>query len=263
VGVPRVAADLESLLQDLGAEQAALDARVADLTEDGWRTATPADGWDIADCISHLHYFDGTAELALTDAEEFAAHARLILADLDRVPDTNKARSGSGAELLEAWRIGRRALIERARAADPLQRVPWYGPPMSLASFVTARIMETWAHGQDVIDALGLPPVVSERLRHVCHIGIGARAYSYRVHAAEDEGASVRVELTGPGAGIWGPEDAEDRITGTALDFALLVTQRRHRSDLDLDIVGETANQWMSIAQAYAGPAGAGRKPLT
>jgi uncharacterized protein (TIGR03084 family) len=134
---------------------------------------------------------------------------------------------------------------------------------MSLASFVTARLMETWAHGQDVADALGHEPVVSDRLRHVCHIGVGARAYAYLVHGMTDGGAPVRVELTGPGAGAWGPEDAPDRITGTALDFALLVTQRRHRDDVALTVTGPTAEEWMSIAQAYAGPAGTGRKPLS
>ena len=256
--------DLSALLADLAAEHAALDDRVAGLTEQQWRTATPAEGWDVADTISHLAYFDGTAVLALTDEPAFRSHVEELFASgLDSGRDTAAGRGGTGAELLEAWRAGRSELLEQARAADPGQRVPWYGPPMSLSSFVTARLMETWAHGQDVADALGLPPVVSERLRHVCHIGVGARAYAFLVHEVTDSGQPVRVELTGPGAGAWGPEDAADRITGTALDFALLVTQRRHLNDVDLTITGPTAEQWMSIAQAFAGPAGAGRKPLS
>jgi uncharacterized protein (TIGR03084 family) len=256
--------DLGSLLRDLEAEHAALDARVAALSEGQWRAATPAEGWDVADSISHLHYFDGTAVLALTDERAFAAHAQELLSSgLDSGRDTATARGGSGAELLDAWRAGRSALLAGASAADPAQRVPWYGPPMSLPSFVTARLMETWAHGQDVADALGLPPVVSDRLRHVCHIGVGARAYAYLVHEVPDHGAPVRVELTGPGAGAWGPADATDRVTGSALDFALLVTQRRHLDDVGLTVSGPTAEQWMAIAQAYAGPAGTGRKPLS
>jgi uncharacterized protein (TIGR03084 family) len=256
--------DPAALLADLADEHAALDGRVADLTEEQWRTTTPAEGWDVADTISHLTYFDATAVLALTDEAAFARHAEELFAGgLDRIGDTALARSGSGGALLEEWRRGRGALLDRARATDPAKRVPWYGPPMSLSSFVTARLMETWAHGQDVADALGLPPVVSERLRHVCHIGYGARAYAFLVHEATDSGAPVRVELTGPGGGTWGPEDAADRVTGTALDFALLVTQRRHLDDVDLTVTGPTAEQWMSIAQAFAGPAGPGRKPLS
>jgi uncharacterized protein (TIGR03084 family) len=256
--------DSAALLADLADEHAALDARVATLTEEQWRTATPAEGWDVADTISHLTYFDATAVLALTDEGGFARHAEELFAGgLDRIGDTALARSGSVSTLLEEWRRGRAALLDRARAADPAKRVPWYGPPMSLTSFVTARLMETWAHGQDVADALGLPPVVSDRLRHVCHLGVGARAYAYLVHEVPDSGDPVRVELSGAGGGAWGPEDAADRVTGPALDFALLVTQRRHLDDVDLTITGPTAEQWMSIAQAFAGPAGPGRKPFT
>jgi uncharacterized protein (TIGR03084 family) len=255
--------DIGALLEDLRAEHAALDERVAPLTEEQWRTPTLATGWDIADCIGHLAYFDRTAVLALTDETAFASHTAEVLSQLDSGLDVAEARTASGAELLAVWRRGRAELLDQAGSADPTRRVPWYGPAMSLASFTTARLMETWAHGQDVADALGLPPVVSDRLRHVCHIGVGARAYAYLVHGVEDSGAPVHVTLDGPGGGSWGPEDAVDRIAGSALDFALLVTQRRHRKDVALTVTGPTAEQWMSIAQAYAGPAGPGREPLT
>lgn len=256
--------DPAALLQDLADEHAALDARVADLSEEQWRTASPAEGWDVADCISHLHYFDGTAVLAMSDETAFAAHVQeLFSAGLDSGRDTAVARNGSGGDLLEEWRRGRAALLAKAAAVPPGTRVPWYGPPMSVSSFVTARLMETWAHGQDVADALGLEPVVSDRLRHVCHIGVGARAYAFMIHDVPDPGDPVRVELSGVGGGSWGPEDASDSVRGSALGFALLVTQRRHLDDVDLTIAGPTAERWMSIAQAFAGPAGPGRKPLS
>ncbi|MFN2538465.1 MAG: TIGR03084 family metal-binding protein [Mycobacteriales bacterium] len=255
--------DLSTLLRDLEAEHAALDARVAGLTEELWRRPTPAEGWDIADCVSHLHYFDGTAVLALTDPPAFAKHLDALLGGgMKEGADVAFGRANSGGDLLEDWRRGRAALLTAIDKADPTTRVPWYGPPMSLASFTSARLMETWAHGQDVSDALGLEPVTSDRLRHVCHIGVQARPYAYLVHGIDNPETPVRVELTGPGAGEWGPADAVDRITGTALDFALLVTQRRHLDDLSLQVEGETANEWASIAQAYAGPAGTGRAPL-
>lgn len=259
-----VSVGLPDLLGDLEREHAALDGRVAGLSEAQWRTPTPACGWDVADCVSHLQFFDATAVLSLTDEAAFGAHvAEVFAVGLDSVPDTVLGRAGEGRALLGAWRQGRALLLAQASAADPAQRVAWYGPPMSLSSFVTARLMETWAHGQDVADALGLDPVVSDRLRHVCHLGVGARAFAYRAHELTDGGVPVRVELTGPGAGTWGPEDAADRVTGRALDFALLVTQRRHLDDLGLEVTGATAQEWMSIAQAFAGPAGPGREPLS
>jgi uncharacterized protein (TIGR03084 family) len=134
---------------------------------------------------------------------------------------------------------------------------------MSAASSLTARLMETWAHTQDIADALGVTREPTGRLSHVAHIGIGARAYSYAVRGQPVPDTPVRVELTAPDGTLWtwGPDDATDRITGTALDFCLLVTQRRHRDDLALVVAGPAAGQWVAIAQAFAGPPGPGRPP--
>jgi uncharacterized protein (TIGR03084 family) len=248
------------LLADLEAEHAALDERVADLDDGGWRTPTPAEGWTVADSVSHLAFFDRSAALALTDADAFTAHLGELAAAAADEPDVALARAGDHRHLLSAWREGRRALLAAAADADPAARVPWYGPAMSFASFVSARLMETWAHGQDVADALDLPPVTSDRLRHVLHLGVGARAYSFRVRGLTDPGDPVRVEATDRGW-VWGPDDAVDRVHGPALDLALLLTQRRHRNDTAVVVEGPTAEAWMAIAQAFAGPAGPGRPP--
>jgi uncharacterized protein (TIGR03084 family) len=257
--------DVSGLVADLAAEDAALDAMVADLSEEQWSTKTPAEGWVVRDCISHLHYFDSQALLALTDPAAFQRHAEDLLGGrIASGSDTAPGRALGGLGLLPEWRRVRDEVLEALAAADPTVRVPWYGPPMSLASFVTARLMETWSHGHDVSDALGLPTVATARLQHVCHISVGARAYSYLIHGLTDSGAPVRVEVTGPSGELWtwGPEDAPDRITGTAQQFAELVTHRRHRDDTSLVVTGDTANEWMSIAQSFAGPSGPGRAPL-
>jgi uncharacterized protein (TIGR03084 family) len=256
--MPPPDARIAGLLDDLVAEHAALDGRVAVLDDGGWTTATPAEGWAVRDAISHLAFFDGTAALALDDAEAFV-RLTSSMAGGPKEPDLELGRSGDHDALLRRWGEGRERLAVAIGRADPAVRVPWYGPPMSLASFVTARLMETWAHGQDVADALGLPPVVSDRLRHVCHIGVGARAYSFRVRGIDDPGDPVRVEA---GPWTWGPEEATDRVTGSAIDLALVFTQRRHLDDTSIEIVGPVASQWMAIAQAFAGPAGPGRAPL-
>lgn len=252
------------LVDDLAAEHLALDERVAGLDSAGWALATPAEGWTIADSISHLAFFDRTATLALTDAEGFTRHLGEMAADAGAEPDVALARTGEHHALLGAWRSGREALLEAARAADPTVRVLWYGPAMGFASFVSARLMETWAHGQDVADALALPPVTSDRLRHIVHLGVGARAYSFRVRGLHDPGDPVRVEVEPPDGGppwTWGPGDATDVVRGPALDLALVLTQRRHLRDTEVTVEGPTAEAWMAIAQAFAGPPGPGRAP--
>jgi uncharacterized protein (TIGR03084 family) len=123
--------------------------------------------------------------------------------------------------------------------------------------------METWAHGQDIVDGLGLTRPVTDRIEHVCHIGVRAFPNSYRANGRDVPDTPVRVELSGPSgqAWAWGEEDAGDMVRGPAFDFALVVTQRRHPADTKLDITGPVATEWMSIAQAFAGPPGEGRRP--
>ena len=166
--------------------------------------------------------------------------------------------------MLGWWRGARLDLLAAATGADPKQRVPWYGPDMSVMSFITARVMETWAHGVDVSDAFGVPVEASDRLRHVAHIGFGARGFSYMVNGRDLPGDPVELVLTSPGGEQWrwGPGDAADRVEGSALDFCLLVTQRRHRDDTELRVTGPLAEEWIGIAQAFAGPPGGGRAPL-
>ena len=131
---------------------------------------------------------------------------------------------------------------------------------MSAASSLTARIMETWAHGQDVADALGLVREPTARLRHIAHIGVRALPFSFAANGLEVPQEPVRVELTGPDGSVWtwGPEHAANRVTGPALDFCLIVTQRRHLADTSIRAYGQVADQWLAIAQAFAGPPGPG-----
>ena len=134
---------------------------------------------------------------------------------------------------------------------------------MGAVSFASARLMETWAHGQDIVDALGVQRPATERLRHIAHIGVRARPFSYRIHDREPPVDDVRVELISPAGALWtwGEAGAGQRVGGTAMDFCLVVTQRRHLADTDLRLEGPVAEDWMRIAQAFAGPPGAGRKP--
>jgi len=257
--------DMTALAADLAAESAVTRALVAGLDEPGWRTPTPAAGWDIVDQIGHLAYFDEVTVRSALHPAEFEAELAAASEGVDPDAIAARFRDRSGAQLLGWFDTARADLIATFAGLDPRARLPWFGPAMSAASSLTARIMETWAHTQDVADALGVTREPTSRLRHVAHIGVGARAFSYAVHGKTLPAVDIRVELTGPDgtAWTWGPAGAENRVTGPALDFCLLVTQRRHRDDLALAIEGPAATEWMAIAQAFAGAAGTGRPRST
>ena len=253
------------ICDDLLAETADLTRVLARLSDGDWRMATPAEGWSIRDTIAHLAFFDGTATLAATDADAFAVSTRAIFDRPDPMAAaTETAGARNGAAML-AWFDGERSsMVEVFRTLDPKTRVPWYGPAMAATSFATARLMETWAHGQDVFDALGVTRPASDRLRHVAHIGVRARPFSYATNKKAMPAGDVRVELECPSGGepwVWNDEEHEHVVSGSALDFCLVVTQRRHIADTDLAVRGARAEDWIPIAQAFAGGPGGGRRP--
>jgi uncharacterized protein (TIGR03084 family) len=253
---------MREICDDLRAEHDDLDSIVTGLDEVDWLIETPSPGWSIRDQISHLWFFDQRAMMALTDAEAFADDARGLLAAGGTDPSVDAGRSIDVADLLRNWRRDRERLLETATTIDPSTRVPWYGPPMAARSFITARLMETWAHGQDVADALGVIRRPTRRLRHVAHIGVRARPFSYSVHSMAVPDTDVAVRLTGPDGEAWDwGESRTDVVSGPALDFCLVVTQRRHIADTRLQIEGAAAAEWMGIAQAFAGTVGEGRQP--
>ncbi|MDO0927191.1 TIGR03084 family metal-binding protein [Streptomyces sp. TG1A-8] len=250
---------------DLCEESAQLDFLVAELSEEEWGRATPAPRWDIAHQIAHLHWTDHAALLALTDEDGFRGVVEKALAAPGSFVD-EAAEEGARlppAELLARWRQERAALDTALRAAPGGSRFPWFGPPMSAASMATGRLMETWAHGQDVADALGVVRAPTDRLCHVVRIGVRARDFAFGARGLPVPEEEFRIEVRAPSGELWafGPEDARQRVTGPALDFCLLVTQRAHRADLGVRAEGPDANRWLDIAQAFAGPPGTGRPP--
>jgi uncharacterized protein (TIGR03084 family) len=222
-------------------------------------------GLDRGHQVAHLAWTDEQALRAATDPEGFSAWAAGAARELPALVDDAAARGAAAepARLLGRWRAGRGQLAERLAALPATTRLPWFGPPMSVTSMATARLMETWAHGIDVTDALRLPPSVSARLRHVAHLGVRTRDFAFGRHGLPAPAEPFRVELTAPDGEIWawGPEDAGQQVTGAALDFCLRVTQRRHRDDLGLRATGPDADRWLDVAQAFAGDPGGGRPP--
>jgi uncharacterized protein (TIGR03084 family) len=254
--MPRICADLQD-------EQEDLDRILSGLSETEWGLETPAVGWTVRDQVRHIGATDSVATIAASQPERFTAEI-LTQDRADRMAQQLAAgRSMPGRELLVWWRQERRAMLEALRTLPAKARIPWFGPAMSAVSFATARLMETWAHGQDIVDTLGLYRSATERLRHVAHIGVLARPFSYTVRGLTPPTDEVRVELHSPTGALWtwGEAEAPHCIRGAALDFCLVVTQRRHVADTRLQLCGFLAEEWMRLAQAFAGPPGAGRQP--
>jgi uncharacterized protein (TIGR03084 family) len=249
--------DLGPLLADLRAEHDDLLrlVRTADLA-----TPTPADGWDVRDAVSHLMGSDREAHKAATDPERFLAELVVVAADIAGflAGQLEVGRRLSPAELLDGFESAFTELLDALAGVPTDSRIPWYGPPMSAASMTTARLMEYWAHGQDVADGLGVTRPATARLRHICHLGVRTRAFAYANRGLPVPDGPVAVALVAPDGSTWAWGEGEDRVEGLAEDFCLLVTQRRHRDDVDLVATGD-AEEWLRIAQCFAGPPGPGR----
>jgi uncharacterized protein (TIGR03084 family) len=256
---------LEGVLSDLTAEGDRLESIVAGVDEEGWRTPTPAPGWTVATQVAHLAWTDEVAVAAATDKTAWDAVVTEAIQDPEGFVDAEALRGAeaSPADLLTRWRAARPALAQALREVPTGEKLPWFGPPMSPTSMATARFMETWAHSLDVHEALGVEPERTDRIRHVTHLGVRTRNFAYSVHGLDAPAEEFRIELTAPSGDLWtyGPEDSAQTIQGSAWDFCLLVTQRVHRRDTDLVAQGRDANEWLSIAQAFAGPPGPGREP--
>lgn len=259
-----MAVSMTDLCADLRDESDELLAMLDPLSEEQWGLPTPAVGWQIRDQVSHLAWNDDATVQAMTDPDGFLARRpppEAIQQMVDGVITEHHHRDG--ADLLAWFRRARSALIETASDLDPRMRIPWFGPPMSVASKVSARFMETWAHGQDVADALGITRVPTDRVRHVVFLGLRALPNAFAAHGRPLPDSAVRLEVRAPSGDVWrmGPPDATDVVRGSAVDLAFVVTQRRHPDDTDLRAHGAVAQEWLTIAQAFAGPPGTGRAP--
>ncbi len=257
---------LGTVRHDLADEQAALDDLVADLDDARWELATPSPGWSVADQIGHLTYFDASATTAILDPERFRADLDELVraASRDGIDEYTLApfRALSHRGQLATWREHRAALAEATTTLREDTRVTWYGPSMGATSFVSARLMETWAHGTDVAEALGVTPVATDRLEHVARLGHRTRAWSYRVRGEGVPDGNVGVELRAPSGLVWswGDESDADCVRGSAEEFCLVVTQRRHVDDTSLES-GDLGRDWLLRAQAFAGAASNGPPP--
>jgi uncharacterized protein (TIGR03084 family) len=246
---------------DLLAEYQAPDRLCATLSAQDWRRPGSFFGWTTWDQIAHLSFLDETALQSVTDPQAFVADASALtrlLASGKEISAMAREKYGhlDGPALLHVWRSGYELLASALAQLDPKTRLNWYGPQMSARSFATARLMETWAHGQDVWDVMGLQRVSSHRLKHIAHIGVTTFGWTFANRGMAVPEPAPWVDLQAPDGSrwTWGEKISDNCVIGSAEDFCLVVTQRRNVRDTALDVQGEGATRWMSLAQCFAGP---------
>jgi uncharacterized protein (TIGR03084 family) len=163
--------------------------------------------------------------------------------------------------LMDAWRETYRRFAQVFDERDPKARMKWFGPDMSLLSAASARQMEVFAHGQDLYDLFGVERAATDRVRNICELGVRTLGWTFKNRGLEPP-APAEVVLTAPSGEVWTwNEGAAESVKGPAVDFALVVTQRRHVDDTDLQVKGEGARRWMEIAQCFAGAPSDGPPP--
>jgi uncharacterized protein (TIGR03084 family) len=250
---------------DLIAEGEALDQIVASLDTAQWDRPTPAPGWTIRHQVAHLAGIASIAKLAASDPDLFVKVTAGASDNFDGAVHGLLAPylALSTQELLARWRSEQGGAAAALSTLPPDQVIPWVVRAIPAQVLACAGIMELFAHGQDIADALGIRREYTDRLRHLAWFGARNGDFGYQARGLTPPGVPFRFELTAPSGAQWafGPADAENRISGPGVDFCLLVTRRRHRDDLALRAAGEEANRWMDIAQAYRGSPGEGRKP--
>jgi len=252
--------DMKQICWDLEAQYQEFDGLVARLDEKEWRRKTPFFQWTIFDEVAHIAFFDHESLLAIEDLDRFEERGKgvmkAILSGGNWPAYTNPLLGPEEpVELLALWRDIRNRLIGRLSSMSLKDRLPWYGPDMSARSFATARLMETWAHSQDVFDTLRVKRENCARLKHVAHIGVTTFGWSFISRKLKAPDIKPRIELTGPTGEKWewGEPHANERVWGSAEDFSLVVAQRRNVADTGLQWQGKNVEKWLSIAQAFAG----------
>lgn len=250
------------ICKDLADEYADLDAMIVDLSQEEWNQKTPYFDWTIKDAIAHISYFDSMGLLAITDSQIFELSTKEMQKHL---PDENsrmeRINSACGdmptQQLINSWRKNRDELVANLRLRTPDNKLPWYDVNIMAKDLVISRLMETWAHAQDVADALKIKRIATDRLKPVAELGVNTMESSFKNCQKMIPVEPIFVELTSPSGATWswGPEGAKNSVKGPAEEFCWVVTQRRNIADTGLQVEGKTASEWMTIAQAFTGPA--------
>jgi len=247
--------------QDFLDESEALHALLVPLGDDAFERSTLFKRWTINQIIRHLYFWNISADLALNDEPAFDLLFEQVMGGLKagRLLEFEERylQGLSGGPLLQAWIEQAKAMTPAYARTDPKSRIKWVGPKMSALSGITARLMETWAHGQAVYDLLGQERVDRDRIGNIVRLGVNTFGWTYKNRKMDVPGAMPYVRLIAPSGAIWeyGEESEGEHIEGSATEFCQVVTQCRNVGDTSLSVTGATATEWMGMAQCFAGPA--------
>jgi len=246
---------------DLREEADALHRLLDRLEESEWALPTLFKGWTVNDIVQHLHDSDLLATASARDPEEYGRLRADIMARRDagksRIEETRE-RLGhlTGRRLLAAWRETLDGLCTMLESRNPNDRLKWSGPDMGVRMFATARQMEVWAHGQAIYDLKGVARANTDRIRNIAVLGVRTFGWTFANRNGQAPDVTPFVRLTAPSGAIWEWNDpgAAASVTGDAVEFCQVVTQVRNVADTRLNVSGDAAERWMSIAQCFAGP---------
>ena len=215
--------------------------------------------WTIEDVLVHLHFWNIAADLTVKDEAAFQEMVGGAVAALNETGSLREVENTHidlrGVSLRKAWIDQVRDMAERWVALEPKARLPWVGPSMSARSAITARQMETWAHGMEVFDALGIEREEQDRIMNIVILGVNTFGWSHKVHGLSVPKSTPYLRLKKPSGQVWEFGDkGAGSISGAAFDFAAVVTQTRALADTALEVRGEIATTWMAHAQCFAGP---------
>lgn len=218
-------------------------------------------GWTTQNILRHLHFWNGAARMSVEDEASFASLLQTVfptmMAEGLRAFEDDYLSGLTGGRLLAAWIEEAERTAEVFHGADPERRVPWAGPPMSVRSSISARLMETWAHAQAVYDFCGVERVDTDRIYPIAELGVRTFGWTYTVRGEDKPQSKPFVCLTAPSGELWNfnEESSDERIEGPASAFCQVVTQTRNIADVSLMVKGPIATDWMSKAQCFAGGA--------
>ena len=231
------------------------------LTDEDLNQKTGFKEWTINNIIGHLHTWNIAADRSLTSDEEFANYVSLFSKEYSKrqkMRDFEETflEGRKGHDLIKLWQGFYPEMSERFKSAEPKKRVKWVGPDMSVKSSITARLMETWAHGQAIYDVLGIVRKNKDHIKNIAVLGNNTFKWCYTVHGKTIPSTVPHLRLISPSGELWEFNDKsnEELIEGSADEFCQVVTQVRNIADVNLKVNGKIAKEWMSIAQCFAGP---------
>ena len=254
---------MKEVISAIRKEVIMLNELAKSMNSEQWQSATKFKAWTPEIIISHLYYFDLMTVYSLNKPEKFDEEAKFLLSTYVKIKQSlpraqkvlERLKTSNYQELMTAWLVGNNLMCEIFEKTDPKERCRWFGPDMGARMFMTARYMETWSHSQAIYDLINFQRDYSDDIKNIVNIGVKTFEWTYINRQLEVPKSKPYIQLTSPSGKKWEWNDhtSDNSVVGLASDFCHVVTQNRNIVDTDLEVQGEIAEHWMSIAQCFAG----------